>query len=113
MKTVAATQAKSRLGAILDDAQREPIVIRRGWVPTGEASGYGEEGASAPPRATDRQRCDRDWFSAPCLAGALCTHVAIAIGLVFRKTVSTTAATRSAAETRSDAQRRIVPQIVP
>ena len=29
MKTVAATDAKNRLGAILDDAQREPIVIRR------------------------------------------------------------------------------------
>lgn len=29
MKTVAATEAKNRLGAILDKAQREPIVIRR------------------------------------------------------------------------------------
>jgi antitoxin YefM len=29
MKTVGATEAKNRLGAILDDAQREPIVIRR------------------------------------------------------------------------------------
>ena len=29
MKTVAATEAKNRLGRILDDAQREPIVIRR------------------------------------------------------------------------------------
>ena len=29
MKRVAATDAKNRLGAILDDAQREPIVIRR------------------------------------------------------------------------------------
>ena len=29
MKTVPATEAKNRLGAILDDAQREPIVIRR------------------------------------------------------------------------------------
>jgi prevent-host-death family protein len=29
MKTVAATDAKNRLGAILDQAQREPIVIRR------------------------------------------------------------------------------------
>ena len=29
VKTVAATEAKNRLGAILDDAQREPIVIRR------------------------------------------------------------------------------------
>lgn len=29
MKTVAATEAKNRLGALLDDAQREPIVIRR------------------------------------------------------------------------------------
>ena len=29
MKSVAATDAKNRLGAILDDAQREPIVIRR------------------------------------------------------------------------------------
>ena len=28
MKTVPATEAKNRLGAILDDAQREPIVIR-------------------------------------------------------------------------------------
>jgi prevent-host-death family protein len=29
MKRVAATEAKNRLGAILDDAQREPIVVRR------------------------------------------------------------------------------------
>ncbi len=29
MKTVPAPEAKNRLGAILDDAQREPIVIRR------------------------------------------------------------------------------------
>jgi prevent-host-death family protein len=29
MKTVTATEAKNRLGAILDAAQREPIVIRR------------------------------------------------------------------------------------
>ena len=29
MKTVAATDAKNRLGAILDDAQHEPVVIRR------------------------------------------------------------------------------------
>ena len=29
MKSVAATEAKNRLGAILDDAQREPVVIRR------------------------------------------------------------------------------------
>ena len=29
MKTVAATEAKNRLGSILDDAQREPVVIRR------------------------------------------------------------------------------------
>lgn len=29
MKTVAATEAKNRLGAILDAAQREPVVIRR------------------------------------------------------------------------------------
>ena len=29
MKTVTATEAKNRLGAILDDAQREPIVISR------------------------------------------------------------------------------------
>ena len=29
MKTVAATEAQERLGAILDDAQREPVVIRR------------------------------------------------------------------------------------
>lgn len=29
MKRIAATEAKNRLGAILDDAQREPIVIRR------------------------------------------------------------------------------------
>jgi prevent-host-death family protein len=29
MKTVTATEAKNRLGAILDDAQREPVVIRR------------------------------------------------------------------------------------
>jgi prevent-host-death family protein len=29
MKTVAATEAKNWLGTILDEAQREPIVIRR------------------------------------------------------------------------------------
>ena len=29
MKRVAATDAKNRFGAILDDAQREPVVIRR------------------------------------------------------------------------------------
>lgn len=29
MKTVAATEAKNRLGAILDEAQREPVVISR------------------------------------------------------------------------------------
>ena len=29
MKRVAATEAKNRLGAILDDAQRQPVVIRR------------------------------------------------------------------------------------
>jgi prevent-host-death family protein len=29
MKVIAATEAKNRLGAILDDAQREPVVIRR------------------------------------------------------------------------------------
>ena len=29
MKKVAATEAKKRLGAILDDAQREPVVIQR------------------------------------------------------------------------------------
>jgi prevent-host-death family protein len=29
MKKIAATEAKNRLGAILDDAQREPIVIQR------------------------------------------------------------------------------------
>ena len=29
MKTVPATEAKNRLGAILDDAQHEPVVIRR------------------------------------------------------------------------------------
>lgn len=29
LKTVPATEAKNRLGAILDEAQREPIVIRR------------------------------------------------------------------------------------
>lgn len=29
MKSVAATDAKNRLGAILDEAQQEPIVIRR------------------------------------------------------------------------------------
>jgi prevent-host-death family protein len=29
MKRVPATEAKNRLGAILDDAQHEPIVIRR------------------------------------------------------------------------------------
>jgi prevent-host-death family protein len=29
MKRIPATEAKNRFGAILDDAQREPIVIRR------------------------------------------------------------------------------------
>jgi prevent-host-death family protein len=29
MKRVAATEAKNRLGAILDDAQHEPVVIQR------------------------------------------------------------------------------------
>lgn len=29
VRTVAATEAKNRLGAILDEAQREPIVISR------------------------------------------------------------------------------------
>ncbi len=29
MKTIAATEAKNRFGAVLDDAQREPIVIRK------------------------------------------------------------------------------------
>ncbi len=29
MKTIPATQAKNRLGAVLDAAQREPVVIRR------------------------------------------------------------------------------------
>lgn len=29
MKKVAATEAKNRLGAIIDEAQREPIVIQR------------------------------------------------------------------------------------
>lgn len=29
MKAVAATEAKNHLGAVLDDAQHEPIVIRR------------------------------------------------------------------------------------
>jgi prevent-host-death family protein len=29
MKVVAATEAKNRLGQLLDDAQREPVVIRR------------------------------------------------------------------------------------
>jgi len=29
MKSVTATEVKNRLGAILDEAQREPIVIRR------------------------------------------------------------------------------------
>jgi prevent-host-death family protein len=29
MKTIPATEAKNRLGAMLDAAQREPIVIRR------------------------------------------------------------------------------------
>lgn len=29
MKTVAATEAKNRFGAIIDDAQREPVIIRR------------------------------------------------------------------------------------
>ena len=29
MKFITATEAKNRLGAILDEAQREPVVIRR------------------------------------------------------------------------------------
>jgi prevent-host-death family protein len=29
MKKIAATEAKNRLGAILDDAQREPVIIQR------------------------------------------------------------------------------------
>ena len=29
MKKVAATEAKNRLGAIIDDAQREPVIIQR------------------------------------------------------------------------------------
>lgn len=29
MKTIPATEAKNRLGAVLDAAQREPVVIRR------------------------------------------------------------------------------------
>ena len=29
MKTITATEAKNRLGAVIDDAQREPIVIQR------------------------------------------------------------------------------------
>jgi prevent-host-death family protein len=29
MKRVAATEAKNRLGALIDDAQREPVVIQR------------------------------------------------------------------------------------
>jgi prevent-host-death family protein len=29
MKTVGATEAENRLGAVLDDAQRGPVVIRR------------------------------------------------------------------------------------
>lgn len=29
MKKVTATEAKNRLGALLDDAQREPVVIQR------------------------------------------------------------------------------------
>jgi prevent-host-death family protein len=29
MKRIAATEAKNRLGALIDEAQREPIVIRR------------------------------------------------------------------------------------
>jgi prevent-host-death family protein len=29
MKTIAATEAKNRFGAVLDDAQREPVVIRK------------------------------------------------------------------------------------
>jgi prevent-host-death family protein len=29
MKRISATEAKNRLGAILDDAQRQPVVIRR------------------------------------------------------------------------------------
>lgn len=29
MKTVTATEAKNRLGAIIDEAQREPVIIQR------------------------------------------------------------------------------------
>jgi prevent-host-death family protein len=29
MKKVAATEAKNRLGALIDDAQREPVIIQR------------------------------------------------------------------------------------
>ncbi len=29
MKTIAATEAKNRFGVVLDDAQREPVVIRK------------------------------------------------------------------------------------
>jgi prevent-host-death family protein len=29
LKTVTATEAKNRFGALLDDAQRQPVVIRR------------------------------------------------------------------------------------
>lgn len=29
MKKVTATEAKNRLGAVLDDAQREPVIIQR------------------------------------------------------------------------------------
>ena len=29
MKTITATEAKNRFGAVIDDAQREPIVIQR------------------------------------------------------------------------------------
>lgn len=29
MRRVAATEAKNRLGAVLDDAQREPVIIQR------------------------------------------------------------------------------------
>jgi len=29
MKTVSATEAKQRFAAVLDDAQREPVVVRR------------------------------------------------------------------------------------
>jgi len=47
MKTVASTEAKNRFGAIIDDAQREPVVIRR--QDRERRCGPVDGGLSAPP----------------------------------------------------------------